>query len=100
MQVENSVLVHTEKRTDHMKRYGNLFEKICSMENLELAFKNAKKGKGWYREVKQIEKKTILLLGGSAMDDEKPPIQNFGICHFYEKGRQEGTGNIQTSILP
>ena len=44
--------------------------------------------------------KTILLFGGSAMDASKPFIQNFGICHFYEKGRQEGTGNIQTSILP
>lgn len=64
VQVENSVLVHTEKRTDHMKRYGNLFEKICSMENLELAFKNAKKGKGWYREVKQIEKRPYYYLAG------------------------------------
>ena len=25
------------------------------MENLELAYKNAKKGKGWYREVREIE---------------------------------------------
>lgn len=25
------------------------------MENLELAYRNAKKGKGWYREVKEIE---------------------------------------------
>lgn len=39
-----------------MKRHGNLYEKICSMENLELAFRNAKKGKGWYREVREIEK--------------------------------------------
>lgn len=38
-----------------MKRYGNLYETICSMENLERAYKNAKKGKGWYQEVKQIE---------------------------------------------
>ena len=38
-----------------MKRYGYLFEKICSMENLELAFKHARKGKGWYREVKEVE---------------------------------------------
>lgn len=38
-----------------MKRYGNLYEKICSIENLERAYKNAKKGKGWYQEVKQIE---------------------------------------------
>ena len=38
-----------------MKRYGNIYDKICSMENLELAYKNAKKGKGWYREVREIE---------------------------------------------
>lgn len=38
-----------------MKRYGNLYEKICSMENLERAYRNAKKGKGWYQEVKRIE---------------------------------------------
>lgn len=47
-----------------MKRYGNLYEKICSMENLELAYKNAKKGKGWYAEVKQIEKRPYYYLAG------------------------------------
>jgi len=49
-------------RQGNVKRYGNLFEKICSMENLELAFKNAKKGKGWYREVKQIEERPYYYL--------------------------------------
>lgn len=39
-----------------MKRHGNLFEKVCSIENLWQAHKNAKKGKGWYKEVKEIEK--------------------------------------------
>lgn len=39
-----------------MKRYGNLYAKICSKENLKLAYKHAKKGKGWYAEVKAIEK--------------------------------------------
>lgn len=38
-----------------MKRYGNLYAKICSMENLKLAFKNARKGKGWYAEVRMVE---------------------------------------------
>ena len=38
-----------------MKRYGNLYEKICSMDNLYLAFQHAKKGKGWYKEVQQIQ---------------------------------------------
>ena len=47
-----------------MKRYGNLYEKICSMENLELAFKNAKKGKGWYKEVQQIAKRPYYYLAG------------------------------------
>lgn len=28
-----------------MKRYGNLYEQIYSMENLKLAHKNAQKGK-------------------------------------------------------
>ena len=28
-----------------MKRIGNMFEKLCTMENLELAYKNARRGK-------------------------------------------------------
>lgn len=39
-----------------MKRYGHLFEEICSIENLRKAHQHAKKGKGWYREVREIDK--------------------------------------------
>lgn len=38
-----------------MKRYGNLYKEICSMENLRRAHQNAKKGKGWYQEVKMVD---------------------------------------------
>ena len=38
-----------------MKRYGNLYSRIYDMDNLKLAHKNAKKGKGWYKEVKMID---------------------------------------------
>jgi retron-type reverse transcriptase len=38
-----------------MKRYGFLFEQICSIDNLMLAHKNAKKGKSHYRDVKKVE---------------------------------------------
>lgn len=38
-----------------MKRYGYLFEKIYSMDNLQLAHQNARKGKGWYLEVKEVD---------------------------------------------
>lgn len=39
-----------------MQGTGNLFSKIYAIDNLRLAYKNAKKGKGWYKEVKEIEK--------------------------------------------
>lgn len=39
-----------------MKRYGNLFEKIVSYDNIVLAHKNASKGKLHYREVKMVNK--------------------------------------------
>lgn len=38
-----------------MKNTGDLFSQICSMENLRKAHKNAKRGKGWYKEVKQVD---------------------------------------------
>ena len=38
-----------------MKRYGNIYEKVCDMENLKLAHKNARKDKLYYREVKMVD---------------------------------------------
>lgn len=64
-------VVHTTKRKgDYMIRHKHpigdksktLWEAICSMENLELAHKNAKKGKGWYKEVKQVDANPELYL--------------------------------------
>lgn len=42
----------------------DLYEVICSMDNLYKAFLNAKKGKGWYKEVKLIEKRPFYYLAG------------------------------------
>lgn len=33
-----------------------LFEEICDIDNLRLAHKHARKGKGWYKEVKEVDK--------------------------------------------
>lgn len=38
-----------------MKRHGHLFEKIATIENIELAFYKAKKGKTWQNSVKEVE---------------------------------------------
>lgn len=39
-----------------MKKYNNLWDKICTIENFKQAYKNAIKGKRYYTEVKEIEK--------------------------------------------
>ena len=45
-----------------MKRYGDLFQQIISMDNLRLAHKNARKGKGWYKEVIKIDQNPDFYL--------------------------------------
>lgn len=42
----------------------DLFNSICSMDNLYRTYQNAKSGKGWYKEVKQIEKRPFYYLAG------------------------------------
>lgn len=39
-----------------MKKYNNLWDKICNIDNFKLAYKNATRGKKYYTEVKEIEK--------------------------------------------
>ena len=38
-----------------MKRYGYIYEKVYDYNNLKLAHKNARKGKAWYKEVKEVD---------------------------------------------
>ena len=65
-----------------MKRAGNLFEKICSWENLELAAKKARKRKRLriYSENFELKRETILsgiraklLDGPMALPEKRPP---------------------------
>lgn len=45
-----------------MKRVGNIYDKIYDINNLRVAHINARKGKGFYREVKQINADTDTYL--------------------------------------
>lgn len=38
-----------------MKRYGHLYERVCDIDNILLAHRNARKGKAHYREVRMID---------------------------------------------
>ena len=45
-----------------MKRYGNLYAKVCETTNLIMAHKHASSGKGWYSEVKTVNENPIEYL--------------------------------------
>lgn len=45
-----------------MKRYGNLWSEICTLENLELADKKARKGKAKYKGIECFDKNKEVLL--------------------------------------
>jgi len=45
-----------------MKRFGNLFEKVADIDNIERAYLAARVGKKHYREVKEIEKNRYKYL--------------------------------------
>ena len=63
-----------------MKRFGNLYEKIYNMDNLKLAHQNAKKGKGWYKEVVEID---------SDPDTYLKRLQDMFINHTYKTSEYE-----------
>lgn len=45
-----------------MKRYGNIYEKICTMSNLKKAHKMARKDKLFYAEVKMVDERPNFYL--------------------------------------
>ena len=80
-----------------MKRYGNLYTQICSLDNLREAHKNAKKGKGWYEEVKMVD---------SAPEFYLLQIQQMLVNHTFKTSsyeifyKQEGNKNRKIYKLP
>lgn len=42
-------------QSNKMKRYGNLFDKITDPTNIYQAYRNARKGKTWQRQIRMIE---------------------------------------------
>lgn len=57
------LVIYTKKRTELMKRYGNLYPKIYDMDNLIAAHQNARKGKTFYNEVKMVDNDPEKYLG-------------------------------------
>ena len=75
-----------------MKRYDHLFEKIYDMDNLRKAHQHAKKGKGWYKEVIEIDKNPDYYL---------KQIQEMLINHTYKTSDYDvfTKKDLQTSLF-
>ena len=78
-------LMHIQKFYDEvgakeMKDTGDLFSKICDMDNLRKAHKNAKRGKGWYKEVKLVDQNLEKALRA---------LQDMLINHTYRTSHDE-----------
>ena len=78
-----------------MKAYGNLWNKIVSDENILIAHKHAKQGKGWYEEVKTVDN-DIQADPEKPMGTMLPRLQENLIHHthhtseYKKKQRKEG----------
>ena len=46
-----------------MKRYGNIYAKVCDLDNIREAHRSARKGKVHYGEVKMVDKRPDFYLG-------------------------------------
>ena len=73
-----------------MKRYGNLYEKICTMENLQQAHKNAKKDKSHYRGVKMVDSNPDYYLGIilNLLKKETYEVSEYKISKIMDKGKE------------
>ena len=63
-----------------MKRVGNLYKKVWAYDNLLEAHRNAKRGKGWYKEIQEVEKNLEMNLY---------KIQTLLVHHLYETSSYE-----------
>jgi len=74
-----------------MKRLGNIYQKICSLENLRLAEKKARKGKGQQHGVKRFDKnsETNLFLLHEMLLNKSYKTSEYTVFKIYEPKERE-----------
>jgi len=88
---------NTQIGDDGVKRYGHLYEKVYDLDNLKIAHKNARKGKGWYEEVCMVDRNPEKYLGQlqQALKD-----QTYNTSEYVIFDKQEGNKVRQIYKLP
>lgn len=72
-----------------MKRYGQIYDKICTMENLYAAHENARKDKLFYREVQMVDADPEYYLGmiQEMLLNENYEVSEYTISIINDKGK-------------
>lgn len=72
-----------------MKRYGGIFPKIYSMENLYLAHENARRDKTFYKEVKMVDSDPEYYLGQiqQMLKDGTYKVSEYAVSIINDKGK-------------
>ena len=73
-----------------MKRHGNIYAKIYSMENLKEAHRNARKDKLFYKEVKMVDSDPDHYLGliHRMLKDKTYKVSEYTISVINDKGKE------------
>ncbi len=73
-----------------MKRYNNIFNKICDVDNLEMAHNNARRDKIFYKEVKMVDKnkKKYLTLIQEMLINKTYKVSPYSIIKLNDKGKE------------
>ena len=73
-----------------MKRYGNIFPNIYSMENLYLAHENARRDKTFYKEVKMVDSDPEYYLGQiqEMLKNGTYKVSEYSVSIINDKGKE------------
>ena len=73
-----------------MKRYGNIYENIYSIENLRLAHKFARKDKSFYKDVKKVDGDPDFYLGQihDMWKNKTYKVSEYTVSPINDKGKQ------------
>lgn len=73
-----------------MKRFGNIYENVCSIENIKEAHRNARKDKAYYKEVKMVDSNPDYYLGKirEMLVNKKYKVSEYTVSIINDTGKE------------
>ena len=73
-----------------MKRYGNIYEKICDKDNLRLAHQKARKDKAFYKDVQMVDNDLEYYINEIhlMLKNQTYEVSEYTISYIQDKGKE------------